>query len=108
MHDTVTMKSRQIHIIKGTNTLVRSNWTNQVQHANNGEIENKYNIANCHISTGNTKSDGHIFGYGIGAWVTVVHPCESKIAPALNFYAYFLRLILFFFSFLHIKLVLGF
>ena len=37
-----------------------------------------------------------------------VHPCESKIPPALNFYAYFLRLIPFFFSFLHIKLVLGF
>ena len=40
--------------------------------------------------------------------ITLVHPCESKIAPALNFYAYLLRFILFFFSFLHIKLVLGF
>ena len=37
-----------------------------------------------------------------------VHPCESKIPPALNFYAYFLWFIQFFFSFLHIKLVLGF
>ena len=37
-----------------------------------------------------------------------VHPCESKIAPALNFDAYFLRLILLFFSFLHIKLMVGF
>ena len=37
-----------------------------------------------------------------------VHPCESKMPPALNFDAYFLRLILFFFSLLHIKLVLGF
>ena len=37
-----------------------------------------------------------------------VHPFESKTAPALNFDAYFLRLILLFFSFLHIKLVLGF
>ena len=36
-----------------------------------------------------------------------VHPCESKIALALNFDAYFLRLILIFLSFLHIKLVLG-
>ena len=37
-----------------------------------------------------------------------VHPCESKIAPAPNFHAYLLRFILFFFSFLHIKLLLGF
>ena len=37
-----------------------------------------------------------------------VHPCESKMPPALNSYAIFLRFILFFFSFLHIKLVLGF
>ena len=37
-----------------------------------------------------------------------VHPCESKIAPALNFDGYFLRLILLSFSFLETKLVLGF
>ena len=40
--------------------------------------------------------------------ILTVHPCESKIAPALNFYAYFLRLNLIFFLFLHIKLALRF